>query len=167
MEAIRRFCLGFQTPIKWMALESILFRKYTHQSDVWSYGMWKRTLVRRLTELSTLKNVCASMLRLFRCDSVGDDVLWSRALQHDAPTGRFWSPRERRTAIAASNLYHWRLYGHGEVWVHWSPFECIKRFSWTLSLASQTVQSLLYKAGLKLMMSFCTIWHHQPIIAAC
>lgn len=89
MEAIRRFCLGFQTPIKWMALESILFRKYTHQSDVWSYGMWKRTLVRRLTELSTLKNVCASMLRLFRCDSVGDDVLWSRALQHDAPTGRF------------------------------------------------------------------------------
>lgn len=22
-----------------MALESILFRRYTHQSDVWSYGM--------------------------------------------------------------------------------------------------------------------------------
>ncbi|KAF7711579.1 receptor tyrosine-protein kinase erbB-3a [Silurus meridionalis] len=28
-----------QTPIKWMALESILFRRYSHQSDVWSYGV--------------------------------------------------------------------------------------------------------------------------------
>uniref|UniRef100_A0A3Q1CIH4 Receptor protein-tyrosine kinase n=1 Tax=Amphiprion ocellaris TaxID=80972 RepID=A0A3Q1CIH4_AMPOC len=27
------------TPIKWMALESILFRRYSHQSDVWSYGV--------------------------------------------------------------------------------------------------------------------------------
>ncbi|CAG5981670.1 unnamed protein product [Menidia menidia] len=28
-----------KTPIRWMALESILFRRYTHQSDVWSYGV--------------------------------------------------------------------------------------------------------------------------------
>lgn len=71
-----------------MALESILFRKYTHQSDVWSYGMLEKNISQTL-ELSMLKNVYVSVLRLFRRDSMGDDVLRSRALQHDAPTGRF------------------------------------------------------------------------------
>lgn len=30
--------LSPQMPIKWMALECIHYRKFTHQSDVWSYG---------------------------------------------------------------------------------------------------------------------------------
>lgn len=30
--------LSPQMPVKWMALECIHYRKFTHQSDVWSYG---------------------------------------------------------------------------------------------------------------------------------
>ncbi|KAG8452434.1 hypothetical protein GDO86_004292 [Hymenochirus boettgeri] len=36
----KKFCFNeIKTPVKWMALESIHFGKYTHQSDVWSYGV--------------------------------------------------------------------------------------------------------------------------------
>ncbi|MEE6471483.1 hypothetical protein FKM82_009285 [Ascaphus truei] len=36
----KKYCYNeIKTPVKWMALESIHFGKYTHQSDVWSYGV--------------------------------------------------------------------------------------------------------------------------------
>ncbi|KAM4699455.1 receptor tyrosine-protein kinase erbB-3 isoform 2-T2 [Discoglossus pictus] len=36
----KKYCYNeVKTPVKWMALESIHFGKYTHQSDVWSYGV--------------------------------------------------------------------------------------------------------------------------------
>ncbi|XP_052415498.1 receptor tyrosine-protein kinase erbB-3 [Carassius gibelio] len=36
----KKYCSNeINMPIKWMALESIMFRRYTHQSDVWSYGV--------------------------------------------------------------------------------------------------------------------------------
>ncbi|XP_037627238.1 receptor tyrosine-protein kinase erbB-3a isoform X2 [Sebastes umbrosus] len=36
---VRNTTEKISTPIKWMSLESIMFRRYTHQSDVWSYGV--------------------------------------------------------------------------------------------------------------------------------
>lgn len=35
---LTRCASTWQMPIKWMALECIHYRKFTHQSDVWSYG---------------------------------------------------------------------------------------------------------------------------------
>ncbi|KAK3543088.1 hypothetical protein QTP70_010594 [Hemibagrus guttatus] len=43
---------GGKMPIKWMALECIHYRKFTHQSDVWSYGS-----VEYPTFLETLRGV--------------------------------------------------------------------------------------------------------------
>lgn len=38
------FACAWQMPIKWMALECIHYRKFTHQSDVWSYGKLQSVL---------------------------------------------------------------------------------------------------------------------------
>lgn len=54
---------------------------------------------------------------LFRCDSLGDDVQWGRAVHYNASTGRSWFIRKGRASVPASNLHHWCLHGHGQVWV--------------------------------------------------
>ena len=59
----------FQMPIKWLALESIQHRIFTHKSDVWSYGersqfisfflvRWKHLHFKRATELLMAMVVC-------------------------------------------------------------------------------------------------------------
>lgn len=44
----------WQMAIKWMALECIHYRKFTHQSDVWSYGKSKRKVSHQYTELGNI-----------------------------------------------------------------------------------------------------------------
>lgn len=56
-----------------------------------------------------------------RCDSVGDDVLWGRAVLYDASSGSSWSAGKGRASVPASNLHHWCLHGHGQVWVSSVP----------------------------------------------
>jgi len=41
-------------PIKWMALECIHYRRFTHQSDIWSYG-----------ELCTVKQIVYHIVFVF------------------------------------------------------------------------------------------------------
>lgn len=68
-----------------MALESILFRRYTHQSDVWSYGEFENYSTSPSLDVS----VSAATLNVsrFRCNNMGDDVIWSRAIHFNASTG--------------------------------------------------------------------------------
>lgn len=64
-----------------------------------------------------------NVLPSFRCNSMGDDVVWGRAIHYNASTGSSWSAGERRATVPASNLHHWCLYGHGQVWVPvFNPF---------------------------------------------
>lgn len=131
------FCV--QAPIKWMALESILFRKYTHQSDVWSYGKrasisWY-TDVGSPTESDTLTHI---ITLLFRGNCVGDDVQWSGALHLHAPTGSARSAGERRTTVPASDLYHRCLHGHGQMWVPISGSAISPLVVWTNTVVQTT-----------------------------
>lgn len=103
-----------------MALESILFRRYTHQSDVWSYG---ESMCRTIKcDCKTLHFGSDDSIRghsISRCDSLGNDVIWGGALLCYATTRSTWSVRERGTPLSTSDLHHRCLHGHGQMWVEW------------------------------------------------
>lgn len=50
--------MSSQVPIKWMALESILRRRFTHQSDVWSYGAWRNGVGLGKTQVHLSVGMC-------------------------------------------------------------------------------------------------------------
>lgn len=107
-----------------MALESILFRRYTHQSDVWSYG--KRLCVcasvcsvvihrplESCCEFWQGEHLNVTYLCPDRGDSVGDDVIRGGAVRIRAASGSAKSAGEGRTTVTASHLYHRCLHGYG------------------------------------------------------
>lgn len=101
-----------------MALESILFRRYTHQSDVWSYGKRLCIGVSVSTVCTNKTNFwqgCVNVASLFpdRGDGVGDDVIRGRAVCISAASGGAQSAGEGRTTVTAPHLYYRRLHGHG------------------------------------------------------
>lgn len=101
-----------------MALESILFRRYTHQSDVWSYGESMCRMVK--CYYKTLHSGADDSLRghsICRCDCLGNDVIWGGALLCYASTRSTRSVRERGTPLSTSDLHHRCLHGHGQMWV--------------------------------------------------
>lgn len=56
-------------------------------------------------------------LCLDRGDSVGDDVIWGRAICIRVASGSAGSAGEGRTSVTATHLHYRRVHGHGEMLV--------------------------------------------------